>query len=222
MPFILPGGAVVETDTTISEVSDEGSPIRLHTEIARDRCIERWKDKPAFQAWLRSYAEAAQELELVLWDVYALRFPDFAEGHALDVLGRIVGVDRGNREDGPYCARIKVQIAVNASQGRADDLLSILRLLTDVDIDLRDFPGGLGFTVEVREAIPSDVWVEVPSILRAARAAGVGASVVAPQPNANGALRCGDIAARPSVGGPLGDIASRPSVGAGLADYRRI
>ncbi len=221
MAFVLPGGALIETDGTVSDVTDEASPIRLFTETGREMTIPRWRDQPAFQAWLRTYLEEFQEIELMLWDVLVLRFLDFAEGAALDQWGRILDVARGARTDGSYRARLKVQISINASQGRAPDLVSILRTLGDAQFSYRAHQDAVGFQVEFHDQLPAETWVEVPSILRDARAAGVSGSVVGPQPNAIGAMRYGDIASRPSVGGPCGDIASRPSVGAGLADYRR-
>ena len=77
------------------------------------------------QAMLTSYLTLAQELENSIYDVYESRIIANASGAQLNILGDIVGAQRGNLDDADYRTAIKIQIAVNKSKGRAQDLVSI-------------------------------------------------------------------------------------------------
>ncbi len=186
--YELPGGGVVELDGTIADLTDSGTdgPVRVHPEIAIERTIERWKTKPGFQALLASYTSVLQDVENVLWDVLVLRFLDYAFGASLNTLGKIVGVGRGPRTDPQYRARIKAQVAINASRGGADDVINVLRLVDAASFTFREYDPAF-FRIEYLEPAPDFVQAEIPLIVRDARAAGVGASVLQP-PDVTGVL----------------------------------
>lgn len=222
----LPGGGVLIVDEYFGGASEDAeSPVRLHVEIAQARSIARWRDQPNFQAWLRTYAEEAQLLETAIWDVMVSRFVDHAQGNSLDVLGAMVGAPRGPRNDARYRARIKAQIAVNSSLGRAPDILKIIRLLTDSAVRISDV-GVAAFEVVFSEAVDAASAYELPSLIFAARAAGVGASVTIPQENPGvtaGSFIWGDIPTEaPLAGIGFGDLPAYPGTGGSVADYSRI
>jgi hypothetical protein len=176
---ILPGGAHIESDGTDAAAVD-GSPIVFHADKAVGRAIERWRTKPAFIAWLRCYAEEAQELEEALWDAMVLRFPDYAFGSTLDMLGRIVGVGRDGRGDARYRARIKAQIRINQSFGTATDVIAVLRLIDGAAFRLEDLGTAFFRVVYEEPAAARAIQYEIPSIVFDAKAAAVGASVTQP------------------------------------------
>jgi hypothetical protein len=177
--IVLPGGAHIESDGT-NAGTDDGSVIVFHADKAVSRLIERWRTRPAFVAWLRASAEEAQELEEALWDVLVLRFPDYAFGATLDMLGRLVGVGRDGRGDARYRARIKAQIRINASLGRALDVIEILRLIDGARFRLEDLGTAFFRVVYEEPAAARSIQLEIPSLVFDAKAAGVGASVTQP------------------------------------------
>lgn len=81
--------------------------------------------QPNIRALLTSYLTLAQELETEIYNVYESRITANASGAQLDILGRIVGAQRGNLIDADYRVAIHIQIAVNSSEGRASDLVGI-------------------------------------------------------------------------------------------------
>jgi hypothetical protein len=81
--------------------------------------------QPNIQALLTSYLTLAQEFETALYALYESRIIANAVGAQLNILGNIVGAQRGNLDDADYRTAIKIQIAVNSSQGRASDLVNI-------------------------------------------------------------------------------------------------
>ena len=81
--------------------------------------------QPNIQALLTSYLTPAQELETEIYNVYESRIIANATGAQLDILGNIVGAQRGNLDDVDYRVAIHIQIAVNKSEGRAADLVGI-------------------------------------------------------------------------------------------------
>jgi hypothetical protein len=176
---VLPGGAHIEPDGTDAAAVD-GSPIVFHADKAVGRAIERWRTKPAFVAWLRCYAEEAQELEEALWDAMVLRFPDFAFGATLDMLGRIVGVGRDGRGDARYRARIKAQIRINQSLGTATDVIAVLQMIDPAAFRLEDLGTAFFRVVYEEVAAARAIQYEIPSIVFDTKAAAVGASVTQP------------------------------------------
>lgn len=176
---VFPGGAHIESQGTDAAAVD-GSPVVFHADKAVGRAIERWRTKPAFVAWLRCYAEEAQDLEEALWDVMIRRFPDYASGATLDMLGRIVGVGRDGRGDARYRARIKAQIRINQSFGRASDVVDVLRLIDGADFWIEDIGAAFFRVVYEEPAAARSIQYEIPSIVFDTKAGGVGASVTQP------------------------------------------
>jgi len=111
-------------------ISDAFNP--NYREDAIDRLLGQFKgDSDNLQALLTSYITHVQALESeahpLLWskDVYT------ATGDRLDGLGQIVGEERQGRSDEIYRIRILARLAINKSNGTAEDLINILQLLAD-------------------------------------------------------------------------------------------
>jgi hypothetical protein len=77
---------------------------------------------------------------------------DNAIGAQLDILGRIVGVDRGQKTDDEYRTFIRGKIRANRSNGRIPDLYDILEFF--------DFDSN-----KIREKFPANLKAEVAGIV---------------------------------------------------------
>lgn len=101
-----------------------------HADRAVNRLAEQYK-KPKIEAFLRALVHPLQSIETVAFQVYTERNVDTAIGAQLDILGRIVGQERGGYGDDAYRRLIRARIAVNRSDGTLEELLTIARLIID-------------------------------------------------------------------------------------------
>jgi hypothetical protein len=146
------------------------------TAQALGRLLERWKGKAKLEALLRTYTDEVQALEQAIWDVLIKRLPAEAEGVQLDVIGRIIGEPRRGRTDAAYRPWITARIAVNRSFGTAGDVIRALLAIGAGAFTLEDY-GTANFKVTYPAPIDAGAEQEIPDIIAAARAAGVGARV---------------------------------------------
>lgn len=181
----LPGGGSLE----VADDATEADGIFLHENRAKFRTIERWR-KPAFLALQRTYAAEAQAIETALWDTMFSRLIDHADGPRLDTIGKLVGVGRNGRLDAPYRARLRCQIAINSSQGRAADLVTVLTLLDPAPFQVYWFRTG-GVSIQYTDAMGPGAAGELVSVVDAALAVGIGYGLRVPTDAR--ALRAGSV-----------------------------
>ena len=123
-----------------------------HVSAACARLISPFRGQPNMEAHLSSYIRQVQEIEDAIYHVLTLRWVDTATGAQLDVLGRIVGVERLGLLDDQYRIRILARISNNVSKGVPDDMLALLRLLT-------------GQTSEIEEQYPAAFVMRSPDVM---------------------------------------------------------
>lgn len=75
------------------------------------------------------YDSATYGLEYVIEQLYTLLDIDNAEGAQLNKIGAIVREQRRSRTDSAYRAWIKARIAINISDGQADQVMRVVRLV---------------------------------------------------------------------------------------------
>lgn len=116
-----------------------------HAELGLARLAKQYRgERPRLQGELEAYLNALQSLEDVTIEWYVKRWPLTAEGVQLDVLGKIVGQERGTRTDDEYRLWILARILVNRSNGRIEELINILTTLGVADIRVKEYwPAGL-------------------------------------------------------------------------------
>lgn len=86
------------------------------------------------QKLVRVLLSPAPVLEQAMQDVLLRRSVDTAVGVQLDVLGKLVGRQRGGiADDEVYRRFVRAQIAANRSNGLIDDILAIARLVVNDD-----------------------------------------------------------------------------------------
>ena len=124
-----------------------------HAAMGKAQLLWQYRQRPRIEGFLGTLLDELPED--ASWQVYAERWPLTAVGEQLDVLGRIVGVGRGNRTDAEYRPLILAKIRVNRSSGTIGDLTDWLAILGVTDELIADCPGG-----EVRVELPSTGWSE--------------------------------------------------------------
>lgn len=85
--------------------------------------------KPRISAILTGEAAQYQAIEDAYWQLLTEFGVDTATGHALEVLGRIVGEPRQGAIDADYRLRVRARIRVNRSDGTIEDIIEVVRLL---------------------------------------------------------------------------------------------
>jgi len=141
-----------------------------HVARAKSLLIEQLKPRPKINALVEAFVSPAQELENMLSDLLRFRSIDTAVGAQLDIIGEIVGQERGGRTDAEYRAAIRARIQINNSSGTPEDVstgLSFLTNATQVRL-LERFPGAITLYTN-GSTVPQDLTEQMNAI----RAVGV-------------------------------------------------
>ena len=101
-----------------------------HSEKAQSRITDNLK-KENFEKFVKIYTESSQEIEVAFQELAVQKDIDTAEGVWLDYLGSLLGVDRQSQTDEEYRVSLKVQIAVNTSDGTPSVIQEAVKLFTD-------------------------------------------------------------------------------------------
>jgi hypothetical protein len=119
------------------------------------------------------FAQQTQQIETALLEVLVDTRLENAEGVQLDVIGVIVGLERGALSDDDYRARLLVRIQVNQSSGTIPEVLSVVEnmLATDQQITLTEYLIA-SFVIRIDDALPISGGVLAAEVQKA-RAAGV-------------------------------------------------
>lgn len=162
------------TTAAAGEAADDGTYELNEQHIAEaiNHLIELFRDGPRNQALLTAFGTQIQELENMLWTMYAAFSVDTATGDQLDILGRIVVEDRQGRLDSDYRAAVRVRILVNLSSGTLPELLDIMKKMVPT-ADARIYqiaPMNLHASFDV---MTGTTLRTVVNILRQAKAGGV-------------------------------------------------
>lgn len=167
-----------------------GQKYLAHVSEGLARLLTQYQEKPVLRGWLKAYLKQVQLLEDATYDVIVKRLIDVAVDEQLDTIGRIVGEQRKDRDDDTYRVFIRARIMINRSQGRTQDMLDALELITDKPhLFLEYFPAA--FWIEFLE-VPEYDPVMLFTMLRDAKAAGVGLTMVVPTVAEVSQFRWGD------------------------------
>lgn len=150
-----------------------------HVEQGLKLLISQYKGKPRLRAWLTSYLRQVQLLQDAVWDVLEKRWLDNATGPELLTIGRIVGEPYGDQDTETYRALIRVRIRINRSLGRAEDVLTILRLLDSTTEYQFDEVRVCNMIIEFADQ-PVIALADIYSRLVQTKGGGVGLHLIAP------------------------------------------
>ena len=127
-----------------------GVTVPDHVAAALGRLLEQFKNKPNIAALLSALAAPSQPIENALWQLLTQRALSTGIGAQLDAIGALVGQPRNGLVDADYARYIGARIAVNDSDGRVEDLITISRgVLNNAAAVIRVQPEGTA-TVIVR------------------------------------------------------------------------
>lgn len=119
-----------------------------HVSKGLGRLIEQWQDKRVVKAILNSILVQCQEVEDALNDIADSRLLGNLKcvGHALNLVGRLVGEEPRGRSDDVYTLWIRARVKVNNSYGRSDDLIGIVDTVESSDYTAQEyFPAAILF-----------------------------------------------------------------------------
>ncbi len=172
-------GETVLADPVTGAVDGVYSQNTEHAAEAISHLIQFFRDGPRNQALLECVMAQVQELEDASWAIYGAFDVDTAEGDQLDLLGKLVGEGRQDRDDDEYRTAVRVRILVNGSNGRMSELLAIAEGISPTAV------------ITAREFYPAALAIEFDTfggsnlqaayrLLRAAKPAGVRLNLAGP------------------------------------------
>ena len=123
LPTTLPGGE----DETFIPLAGDILYLESYCEDSKNLLTQEYKGKPRIEGFLCALGEQAQLLENAFYQLLTLRSLSTATGVNLDRLGDIVGEKRRDRLDDVYRVYIGIRILVNSSDGKVEQILSIMR-----------------------------------------------------------------------------------------------
>lgn len=104
--------------------------ILTHVQDAQDRLASEFQEKPRIASLLSALTLQAQFAENMAYQFLTAFNLSSAIGNQLDLLGEIVGVERGGRSDFEYRLQVYLKIAINIAKGDANGTIEIFSLVT--------------------------------------------------------------------------------------------
>ncbi len=144
-----------------------------HREDGLAKLLGQFKGMPRMEAVLGAFLDQIQKIEDVLWALYTEDWIDTASGDRLDVIGAVVGEERGGADDDEYRSFIRARVRVNRSTGLLAELVAIVRLIQYDDLGVRAreyYPAAL--QIEPEEEVTVNAH-RVGAMLQDAASAGV-------------------------------------------------
>lgn len=181
--------------------------------------IEQFKNKTFIEILVRALMAQVQELEVALFDLLLKRALDTAVGAQLDVIGKIVGQDRGIFDEVTYRTWIRGRVLVNRSSGTVDQIVELVNTLLPDGSSLvvtEYYPAA--FQIEVTGTVPDWFGNALAPIILEAKAVGIAPHVK--WFNGNAPFRFADVAGVPDLADPNGfgaGVFAAGSTGVGLA-----
>ncbi len=100
-----------------------------HASDMKGLLLQQFKGQPNFELLLDAWGVSVQDVEDMFWALFSERGLDVAVGKQLDILGTIVGEQRGALGDEDYRVRLRVRIRLNVSNGTDKDITEVFALL---------------------------------------------------------------------------------------------
>lgn len=206
------------------------SYIDTHSTDALARLAEQFKNSTKLRGLISAVADQVQDVDDALWQLAVERYlySDAeigdstvnyeAEGVQLDVLGRVLGLQRGALTDAQYRLALKGQVKLLRSAGTAEELIAIFHAAQpDATITVTTWPPAY-VTVEIDDVVASNLSAVLVTFIREGRAAGVAGTLLWRETADSGCLILSDAAAYPETSAlqGLGD-AFDPTTGGALS-----
>lgn len=117
-----------------------------HVQLALNRLMAQYRDKPRIAAVITSFVQQLQDLEDATFPLDSGRSIFTAVGVQLDLLGTIVDLPRNGLDDDAYRLFLLGRIAENTSDATIDRVIQVYGLLLNSDIvnEQELYPGAVG------------------------------------------------------------------------------
>lgn len=119
-------------------------PISNHAQQAIARLLNQYRSSTKLQNLLSALIAPLQDIEAALGDMNVSRYLPAAVGAQLDLIGKIVGLERPpGASDAVYIQELYGQIKINTSQGQPEQAIQTYQLFTGAALALlfEFFPG---------------------------------------------------------------------------------
>lgn len=105
-----------------------------------ERLLPQFNKSEKIKGLLKSLIGAAQPTEDTLFKVMQETGIDTATGVQLDVIGKLLNVPRGTKNDTNYREFLYGQVAVNSANGTPENIITLVRLVTgSQDVALSEY-----------------------------------------------------------------------------------
>lgn len=146
---------------------------------AAARVLSQYTSKTRFMALVNGVNGLAQQAEDALWAIVAQLDTATAQGTWLDYLGNFVGEARAGANDTNYRVFILARIIANKSQGRIQDIIAVIQIITLLSVFpvARMSPASVEVILD-GYAMTEPIRTRLMQLLRRTRAAGVRLMVI--------------------------------------------
>jgi hypothetical protein len=100
--------------------------------------IQQFKEKPKFKAILDAIANKCNDIEDAIFELINEYNIENGSGIQLDIIGKILGLNRDGRNDTAYKTLLKIKAEINFGSGTPETIIKTVQKLynaTDVQID---------------------------------------------------------------------------------------
>lgn len=104
-----------------------------YVELAQSRLVQLFRENKSNNDLLGNLVTPIQELEEEFFQLLNLKSIENGIGYQLDVIGKILNVDRNGVSDDEYKVLLYIQTLINNSGGEPESIINILDLLIEPD-----------------------------------------------------------------------------------------
>ena len=134
--------------------------------------VSQFKQKEKLEAFLAVFLKQIQELEVSAFQIKLNRALDTAVGVQLDGLGEIIGLAREGLDDDAYRDRLRGQILVNITNGRAEELIAMVALFGVSPVLVQQFDIH-AFEISADSPLTPGLGATLGRLIKAAKGGGV-------------------------------------------------
>lgn len=106
-----------------------------------DLLIQQYKEKPNFVLWQEAFANECNKLETAIFELLNEFNIDNGSGITLDIIGKVLGLERQGRIDEAYRTLLKIKAEINFSSGTPEAIIkTAISLYNATDVQLVTIP----------------------------------------------------------------------------------
>jgi hypothetical protein len=213
-------------DPYYQDVVDDNLPKQIthktdHVEEGLARLIHQYADKPRIKLLLQIYLDRVQDLEDAIFSLIDNAGLDNATGWILAALGKVLVQPNPGLSDDDYRTLLRARIRVIRSNGKPEELLTILRLVFGGSADILYRESRNSILVNVRSTFGATNPSVVHTLLRQAKAGGVSITLTFNREPAATHMRFSSYAGATGTAGSRGLSSSVSPGGGGLVGSAR-